>query len=196
MVYLTDLNGRLRKVVGDDTFSRSDDEGKFNKPGSITVDSKGNFLVADTGNNRVQAFSKDGVFLSVVEIGFVRKPGGLQLDDNGRLFMLSMQDQEVYAMKLSHMSENHQYERPMSKGSQNFFKMSDQNDGKRNGRRGGMRGRGGTGGQSWDNRSGFGSENGSVSTARGQPARRYGRGRGRGWANIQPTQNNEDGSHG
>ena len=45
------------------------------------------------------------------------------MDDFGRLFMLSTQDQEVYSMLLSHKDENAQYERPMSQGSKNFFKI-------------------------------------------------------------------------
>ena len=180
VVYLTDLEGRLRRVVGDKQFCKSDEEGKFNKPGCITVDSKGNFLVADTGNNRVQAFTSEGVFLSVVEIGFVRKPGGLQLDDNGRLFMVSTQDQEVYAMKLSHQSENHQYERPMSQGSRNFFRIREDHSGggggsEYNDRRGGRRKRGA--GRRGGNSSNFG-ESGNNYTTRGGGTFYYGRGRG------------------
>ena len=94
MVYLTDLNGRLRKMVGNEHFEKSDEDGKFCRPGCITVDAAGNFLVADTGNNRVQAFSASGEFLSLVDVGCCRKPGGLQIDDFGRLFMLSTQDQD------------------------------------------------------------------------------------------------------
>jgi hypothetical protein len=120
-VYLTDLDGRLRHLVGNREFVKSDSEGFFNSPGSIVVDSKGNFIVADSGNNRIQAFSKNGQFITVIDVGFIRRPAGLQLDDYSRLFMLSTKDAEVYAMKLSHQAENEQYERPMSKGSQNFF---------------------------------------------------------------------------
>ncbi len=36
--------------------------GQFNKPGGGAVDSSGNLYVADTWNNRIQKFGKDGVF--------------------------------------------------------------------------------------------------------------------------------------
>ena len=54
MVYLLDLNGRIRRMIGSKKFQKSKEKGMFSTPGSIVVDSKGNFLVADIGNNRIQ----------------------------------------------------------------------------------------------------------------------------------------------
>ena len=49
--------------------------------------------------NSNEAFAANGDFLSVVGIDLVRRPCGLQLDDNNRLFYTSQKDQEIYACK-------------------------------------------------------------------------------------------------
>ena len=41
-------------MIGSKKFQKSKEKGMFSTPGSIVVDSKGNFLVADIGNNRIQ----------------------------------------------------------------------------------------------------------------------------------------------
>ena len=38
-------------------------EGQFSGPHGIEVDAEGNVYVVDTGNNRIQKFTSDGVFL-------------------------------------------------------------------------------------------------------------------------------------
>ena len=44
--------------------SKGEENGKFNKPHSIDVDSSGNVYVADSGNNRIQKFTSDGRFIT------------------------------------------------------------------------------------------------------------------------------------
>jgi len=54
-VYLTDLEGNLRYQIGSKNYKFSNKEGEFHRPGSITVDAKGNFLVADELNHRISS---------------------------------------------------------------------------------------------------------------------------------------------
>ena len=43
--------------------SEGSGEGQFNRPSGMTVDTAGNFYVADTFNNRIQKFDSAGNFL-------------------------------------------------------------------------------------------------------------------------------------
>ena len=43
--------------------SRGNGDGQFSGPHGIEVDAAGNVYVVDTGNNRIQKFTSDGVFL-------------------------------------------------------------------------------------------------------------------------------------
>jgi tripartite motif-containing protein 71 len=40
------------------------DDGQFNEPHGVAVDSSGNVYVSDSGNNRIQKFSSDGTFIT------------------------------------------------------------------------------------------------------------------------------------
>jgi tripartite motif-containing protein 71 len=55
--------------------STGTDKGQFDKPGDITVDSKGYVFVADTGMDRIQKFSNTGKFIR--EWGHVRGGGNI-----------------------------------------------------------------------------------------------------------------------
>lgn len=44
-----------------------DQPGKFNRPHAVDIDAKGNLYVTDYKNKRIQKFSKDGKFISVLE---------------------------------------------------------------------------------------------------------------------------------
>ena len=66
--------------------------GKFSKPRGIAADDKGNFYVADTGNNRVQKFDSTGKFISIIgdpgeREGKIKEPNGVALDAEGNLFV-------------------------------------------------------------------------------------------------------------
>ena len=61
MVYITALDGKIRKMVGDINI-KSKSEGCFTSPRAIAVDPCGNFIVGEY--ERMQAFSSEGLFLS------------------------------------------------------------------------------------------------------------------------------------
>lgn len=67
--------------------------GFMSSPGDITVKSDGTVYVADTGNDRIQSFTGDGVFLNVVgaEAGIpeLRSPTALDVDEKGNLYIIS-----------------------------------------------------------------------------------------------------------
>jgi DNA-binding beta-propeller fold protein YncE len=63
--------------------------GQFDKPFCLTMDSKGNLYVVDSGNNRIQEFAPDGKYLAQwkgPQIGFIAtsKPA---VDDQGNLYV-------------------------------------------------------------------------------------------------------------
>ena len=65
--------------------------GQLDDPSSIVITASGIVFVADTGNNRIQAFSDDGVFLSTIESsssGKLKKPTALALDLEDNLYVL------------------------------------------------------------------------------------------------------------
>ncbi len=66
--------------------------GKFVRPRGIAADGKGNFYVADTGNNRIQKFDADGKFLSVFgdpgeREGRMKEPNGIAIDAEGDIYV-------------------------------------------------------------------------------------------------------------
>jgi DNA-binding beta-propeller fold protein YncE len=67
-------------------------DGQFNRPVGITVDSAGNVLVADEGNNRVEKFTSNGSFLakwgsSGSEQGQFSYPWGVVEDSDGNIYV-------------------------------------------------------------------------------------------------------------
>jgi len=69
-VYVADDgNHRIQKFNSSGTFlakwgSEGSDDGQFNYPSGLAVDSGGNVYVADTWNHRIQKFSSSGTFLA------------------------------------------------------------------------------------------------------------------------------------
>ena len=69
-----------------------DGEGQFAGPHGIVVDANGDVYVADTGNNRVQKFTADGVFLMQwgsfgAADGQFDHPHGIGIDPSGNVFV-------------------------------------------------------------------------------------------------------------
>ncbi len=66
--------------------------GKFLRPCGIATDTKGNFYVADTGNERIQKFDSEGKFLAVFgdpgeREGKMKDPNGIAVDADGDIFV-------------------------------------------------------------------------------------------------------------
>ena len=67
--------------------------GQFDSPRGIAIDRAGNFLIADTGNGRIQKFSPKGDFISSfghtgTTEGEFRDPFGIAFDRNGNIYVL------------------------------------------------------------------------------------------------------------
>lgn len=109
-VYVADTwNNRVQKFTADGQFIRMWGHGiaqdpadllGFYGPRGIVVNTMGNVLVTDTGNNRVVIFNADGQPLSQfgssgVEPGQFAEPVGMALDVNGRLYVADTWNQRI-----------------------------------------------------------------------------------------------------
>jgi sugar lactone lactonase YvrE len=71
--------------------------GSFNAPRGITADVDGRFWVADTGNNRVQAFDADGTYLETIGEGALSRPRGVALGLDGTLYVSDSGHNQIVA---------------------------------------------------------------------------------------------------
>ncbi|HET7443886.1 MAG TPA: NHL repeat-containing protein [Solirubrobacterales bacterium] len=71
--------------------------GSFNAPQSITADVDGRFWVADTNNNRVQAFGADGTYLETIGEGALSRPRGVALGLDGTLYVSDSGHNQIVA---------------------------------------------------------------------------------------------------
>jgi len=109
-VYVSDTwNDRIQKFTADGIFIAMWGHGiaqdpndllGFYGPRGIVVDTLGNVLVTDTGNNRVVIFNANGQPLSQfgttgVAAGQFAEPVGMALDPNGRLYVVDTWNQRV-----------------------------------------------------------------------------------------------------
>ncbi len=60
------------------------ENGQFDSPTAIAVDSNGNVLVADTGNGRIEKFSPNGTFVISIAIS---DPNGIAVDRAGNIYV-------------------------------------------------------------------------------------------------------------
>jgi DNA-binding beta-propeller fold protein YncE len=80
------------------------ENGQFDFPRGLAVDSAGNILVSDTNNGRIQKFSPTGVFLSVIGKtgqgpGEFRGPGGIAVDSSGNIYVADVENHRVQKLK-------------------------------------------------------------------------------------------------
>jgi len=90
------LDGRLRFKVG----SSGDADGQFDSPQGVFLD-KDKIYVADTGNQRIQIFSRDGIYLNKIandenaDTTLFQRPTRVAVDNNQNLFVLDEEDKQV-----------------------------------------------------------------------------------------------------
>lgn len=89
VVILDIESGEIIKTIG----KRGREEGDFNFPAHITVDSKGNIYVVDTMNGRIQIFDQEGRFLRAFGklgdgAGMFARPKGIGLDSEGNIYVV------------------------------------------------------------------------------------------------------------
>lgn len=99
-LYVTDTHHHHVKVYDLDTLKyiktigrRGKDEGEFNFPSHITVDSRGNLYVVDTMNGRVQIFDSEGRFMRAFGQfgdvpGMFARPKGIAVDSEGHIYVV------------------------------------------------------------------------------------------------------------
>jgi peptidylamidoglycolate lyase len=79
-----DKNGKFQMIIGG---SEGTDIGQFNLPHHVVIDSKGELVVMDRMNKRIQFWSQDGKFLrqwTDIEFGY---PSGMQLMPDDTLYV-------------------------------------------------------------------------------------------------------------
>ena len=80
------------------------ENGQFDFPRGLAVDSAGNILIADSNNNRLQKFAPNGAFLSVIGKpgtgqGQFQQPGGLAIDSSGDIYVADVGNHRVQKLK-------------------------------------------------------------------------------------------------
>ena len=73
-------------------------DGDFDSPGGVLLDSSFNLLVCDRRNNRVQQFSLDGRFTGKTMTD-LPNPVGIATAPDGRILVTSYSDKKVYILK-------------------------------------------------------------------------------------------------
>ena len=73
-------------------------DGQFNPPRGLLVNSSDNLLVCDSGNNRVQQFSLDGRFTGK-SITRLSQPTAILTAPDGRILVTSYDEKKVYILK-------------------------------------------------------------------------------------------------
>lgn len=76
------------------------ENGQFNFPRGIAVDSAGNIFVSDSNNHRLQKFSSTGTFLGVIGKrgqgpGEFREPNGIAVDSGGNIYVADVANRRV-----------------------------------------------------------------------------------------------------
>lgn len=78
--------------------------GMFSKPRGVASDRKGNFYVADTGNDRIQKFDADGKFVTLFgdpgeREGKLKEPNGVDVDPEGNIYVTDARNHKVLRYK-------------------------------------------------------------------------------------------------
>ncbi|MBE9559146.1 MAG: hypothetical protein IMF15_00090, partial [Proteobacteria bacterium] len=90
------LDGRMRFEVG----GSGDEDGKLDSPKGLFL-AKEKVYVADTGNDRIQIFSRDGIYLDKItnpedsENTLFKEPLSVAVDNSGNMFVLDKETKQV-----------------------------------------------------------------------------------------------------
>jgi DNA-binding beta-propeller fold protein YncE len=99
-LYVIDTHNHHIEVFALDTLKHEDtigkrgqDEGEFNFPSNITVDTQGHVYVVDTMNGRVQIFDSEGRFINMFGqfgdvSGMFARPKGIGVDSEGHIYVV------------------------------------------------------------------------------------------------------------
>ncbi len=79
---------------------RGTGKGQFDAPHGIAADDKGNILIADTNNGRIEKFSPSGVFIASLGIkgtgyGQLEEPNGIAIDRSGNIYVADASNHRV-----------------------------------------------------------------------------------------------------
>ncbi|XP_005094764.1 uncharacterized protein LOC101846341 isoform X2 [Aplysia californica] len=97
MMYLSTVDGQFVKRFG----KYGNGICEFREPSGVAVDAEGNWLVGDSKNNRIQAFTSDGYFLASVNLAAsIRRPSGIHLTSDGLLYIINYLDNMIQVFKL------------------------------------------------------------------------------------------------
>ena len=89
-----DQSGKLLYKFG----KQGNQDGQFNQPHLMHVDSSNNLLVSDFRNNRVQQFSLDGRFTGKSN-AVLERPTGIATAPDGSILVISCTDKKAYILK-------------------------------------------------------------------------------------------------
>lgn len=70
-------------------------DGAMSRPTGVAVDSFGNIIIAEMGNNRVQVFDNKGVFITAIGVNILKDPRGLAVDSMGRIYVADFGNSRV-----------------------------------------------------------------------------------------------------
>jgi DNA-binding beta-propeller fold protein YncE len=84
-------------------------DGEFHSPAGVTVDDK-YIYVSDSGNNRIQVFNKDGMFLTKfgktgITPGEFNNPTGISAGQQGSLLVADTNNHRIQEFKVTRKQE-------------------------------------------------------------------------------------------
>ena len=103
--YAVSIDNRVLKYSSIGNFknffgSSGEEEGRFNNPTAIVIDSKDNFYVVDSGNHRIQKFDTYGNFIlswgtEGTGPGQFEDPAGIAIDSMGNIYVVDKKNNNV-----------------------------------------------------------------------------------------------------
>jgi len=98
VVYILTLGRTQVKTFG----AAGKNIGEFKDPAGIVVDTMGNMIIADAGNNRLQVFDKKGNPQGIVKLtSRIMRPSGIYLDTETKsLYILNLRDNSLVKVQL------------------------------------------------------------------------------------------------